>query len=355
MSKRRRSVPEEYEQFVFGAHRDEGFAWADIRPILNADRVQDKVFHRASTVSIDDPDSFYRRKKTAIARITSVGDTTKDTLLAYVEAFPDFDTLHPFYAELCATLVEVTLVRRDLRRLQWCAEQVSSVCQKNIRQLQKAARADFVEMKRREVYGRVGSIIKEVAPQLRRLEVARRALRKIPTLDLSLPILVVAGVPNVGKSAFVARICSAKPKIAPYPFTTQGIIVGHASFGRRRVHVVDTPGILDRPQEERNEIEARALAAVRHLGDVILFLFDPTPEAGATLDQQEHLLEEVRSLFTKRLVVEAENKVDVKRLKTSRLKVSALTGEGVDALVEHLSKLLPTRHEGRPAWAEEEE
>lgn len=355
MSKRRRKVPEEYEKFVFGAPRDEGFAWADIRPVLNASRVQDKVFHRASTVTIDDPDSFYRRKKTAIARITSVGDTTKDTLLAYVQAFPDFDSLHPFYKELCETLVDVGRVRSDLRRLQWCAEQVSSVCQKNIRQLQKAARADFVEMKRREVYGRVGSIIQEIATPLRRLEVARRDLRKIPSLDLSLPILVVAGSPNVGKSAFVARICSAKPKIASYPFTTQGIIVGHAMFDKRRVHVVDTPGIIDRPQAERNEIEQRALAAVRHLGDVVLFLFDPTGTSGATLQQQENLLKEVRTLFAKRLIVEVENKSDVKRLKTARIKMSALTGEGVDELVAHISKLLPKRHGGKPSWAAEEE
>lgn len=354
MAKRRRPVPEEFEEFVFGGARDEGFAWADIKPVLSAQKIQDKVFHRASKVQIEDPDSFYRRKKTAIARITSVGDITKDTLLSTVESFPDFDAMHPFYGELTATLVDVRRVRGDLRRLQRCAELVTSVCKKNIRQMQKAGKVDFLEMKRKEVYGRVGSILKETGPALSRLENARHALVQVPSLDLSIPTVVVAGMPNVGKSAFVARIASAKPRIAPYPFTTQGIIVGHAELGGRRVQVVDTPGILDRPAEERNEIEQRALAAVRHLGDVVVFIFDPTPGAHAPMEEQEHLLEEVRRLFAKRLILEVENKVDMVRTKTPRLKISAATGEGVDALMLHIAKILP-KNRGRPAWASEAE
>src|SRR5258706_7495574 len=145
MANRRTKVAPEYEEFVFGKTRDEGFSWGDIRPILSADKVQDKVFHRASLITIDDPNGFYRRKKTALARVDSVGDTAKDTLLAYVEAFPDFGELHPFYKELCETLIDVSRTRQDLKRLQRCAELISSVCQKNAKQLTKASRKDFVE------------------------------------------------------------------------------------------------------------------------------------------------------------------------------------------------------------------
>ncbi len=354
MSSRRKRVLPEYETFVFGQPRAKQFAWSDIRPVLSAERVQDKVFHRASFITIDDPDSFYRRKKTAIARITSVGDTSKDTLLAYVQAFPDFDRMHPFYRELCGTLVDVGRMRADLKRLQRCAELISGVCQKNLRQMQRAGRVDFLELKRKEVYGRVGSIIQEIAPALSRLEGARRKLREIPTLEVDRPILVVAGLPNVGKSALVARICSAKPKIAPYPFTTQGIIVGHGEIGGRTVQVVDTPGILYRPADERNAIEARALAAVRHLGDLVVFLFDPTEGAVGSMEQQENLLTEVRGLFKERMILEVENKVDVVRVKSPRMKISALTGEGVEELVLHLTTVLPARS-GIPKWAAEEE
>ena len=354
MSKRRGKVAPEYEEFVFGRTRDEGFSWADIRPILRAEKLQDKVFHRASLITIEDRESFYRRKKTAMARVESVGDTSKDTLLAFVAAFPDFSKLHRFHYELCATLIDLARVRQDLKRVQRAAELISTVCRKNLKQMQKGSRADFVEAKRREVYGRVGSIMKELDPSLRRLESARVALKQVPALDVALPTVVVAGFPNVGKSALVSRICSAKPKIAPYPFTTQGIILGHAQIGGREVQVVDTPGLLDRPADERNAIEQRALAAIGNVGDVVVFLFDPTEGAVADMQKQAHLLAEVRALFKMRLIVEVENKADEKRLKSSRMKMSALTGEGVDELVALIASILPARG-AVPAWAAEEE
>ena len=50
------------------------------------------------------------------------------------------------------------------------------------------------------------------------------------------------------------------PEVASYPFTTKGIIVGHRIMGREKIQFVDTPGILDRPAEERNaDREAGAL------------------------------------------------------------------------------------------------
>lgn len=344
----------EYEEFVFGGKRKAHFAWADIRPVLSAKRLQDKVFHRAAQITIPDPDRFYQRKKTALARVDSVADTASDTLMAYVEAFPDFPGLHPFYAELVATMVDVDVARKDLARLQGTAAKVQEVCRKGGRQMQRTGKMDFLEAKRREVYGRVGSIIEDVAGPLRRLEKARRALAKLPTLEPEAPTLIIAGVPNVGKSALATRICSAKPQVAPYPFTTQGIILGHGRMGGRTVQVVDTPGILDRPAENRNAIEQRALAAVRHLGDIVLFLFDPTPGASQPEEAQERLLGEVRALFGKKLVVEAENKVDLVRGEGPRIKISAETGEGVAPLMKHLESLMPDRS-GRPAWVGEEE
>lgn len=353
MAQRARVDPE-YEEFVFGSKRKGSFAWADIRPVLSAKRLQDKAFHRAAQITIPDRDKFYQRKKTAMARIDSVADTSVQTLMAYVEAFPDFPGLHPFYGELVSTIIDVDRTRTDLARLQGTSARIQEVCRKGVRQIQRTGKLDFLEVKRREVYGRVGSMIQEIRGPLKRLEEARRLLAKIPTLDPAAPTLIIAGVPNVGKSALATRICTAKPQVAPYPFTTQGIILGHTQLARRTVQVVDTPGILDRPADQRNEIEQRALAAVRHLGDVVLFLFDPTEGASQPMEAQEHLLEEVRTIFGKKLVVEAENKADVMKMETPRLKLSAKTGDGVEPLVKHLTSLMPDRS-GRPAWAREEE
>jgi len=73
---------------------------------------------------------------------------------------------------------------------------------------------------------------------------------------------------------------------------------------------VDTPGLLDRPLGQRNEIELQAISALRHLGDVLLFIIDPSGTCGYEPDEQMRLLDEVREHIDMPLLV-AANKVDL--------------------------------------------
>ncbi|RLG70920.1 MAG: hypothetical protein DRO04_00875, partial [Candidatus Iainarchaeum archaeon] len=40
----------------------------------------------------------------------------------------------------------------------------------------------------------------------------------------------------------------------------------------------DTPGLLDKPEEKRNLVEKKAVSALRHLANLIIFVFDPTAD-----------------------------------------------------------------------------
>ena len=61
--------------------------------------------------------------------------------------------------------------------------------------------------------------------------------------------------PNVGKSSFVNKITRANVEVQPYAFTTKSLYVGHTDYQYLRWQVIDTPGILDQPLEDRNTIE----------------------------------------------------------------------------------------------------
>ena len=53
----------------------------------------------------------------------------------------------------------------------------------------------------------------------------------------------------------VAEVTRADVDVQPYAFTTKSLFVGHMDYRYLRWQVIDTPGILDRPLEERNTIE----------------------------------------------------------------------------------------------------
>ncbi len=51
------------------------------------------------------------------------------------------------------------------------------------------------------------------------------------------------------------QVTRADVEVQPYAFTTKSLFVGHMDYRYLRWQVIDTPGILDRPLEERNTIE----------------------------------------------------------------------------------------------------
>ncbi len=136
----------------------------------------------------------------------------------------------------------------------------------------------------------------------------------------------------MGKSLLVRRISSAKPKIASYPFTTKGISVGHFDSGGFTYQVIDTPGLLDREMEKRNEMELKAVLALRYLANVIVFVIDPSEYCGYGLDSQLRILSDIKSSFSDIPIIEVENKMDIVKLDSERIKICALGGEGLEKL-----------------------
>jgi len=315
-------------------------AMFDIPTVLTADEVLDKAFRKASKVDYEGPTRLETVRETNISKLKSASDVIVSTLGRYVKSFPSIDRQSPFYSELIDMTIGRDKLKKSLGAMDWCRGSVARVSKAAQREIAGARHISEIDEIRRGAYGRISSFVKQVNKELKFLANARHTMRKFPTVNPENPTIVVAGAPNVGKSALVARISTAKPRVAVYPFTTQEISVGTFEKKYLRYQVIDTPGLLDRDLSDRNPIELRAVLALRHLADVIVFIFDPTETCGYLMEQQEHLLETIKKEFAKVPVIEVENKSDLSKSGNKRIKISAETGAGVQKLIDSLAEQL---------------
>ncbi len=208
-------------------------------------------------------------------------------------------------------------------------------------------------IKYRACLGRLLSVLKRHKKSLVLIKEVIRELSRMPNIEEDDLKIIIAGMPQVGKSTLVSKLSTAKPEIAPYPFTTKNIIVGHRVISSaKRIAFIDTPGLLDRPLEERNEIELKAILALKHFADKIVFLIDASPNAYYSIEEQIRVLNDVRRSINAPTIV-CINKIDITprdRIDQVReiisksvqidpkyiLEISAYQGKGLDTLLDKI-------------------
>jgi len=305
-----------------------------IPPVMGADALLDKAFGRAKKIRNRD------KKKKTIDKIAMVKNILNESLKKYVKAFPSLDNLHPFYYEMINLLIDIDKLKISLARIDKARKRINSIANSGIREAKK--NENYKEIIKK-VYGRISSIIYEIDSSLKFLEKARNKIKELPSIDTKTKTVIIAGYPNVGKSSLLKLISSAKPEIAPYPFTTKGLIVGHIIYNegyeRKKIQVVEAPGLLERPIEKRNEIERQGIIALKHLPDLVVFIIDASMHCGYSIEEQLKLLEEIKKEFGVDIIV-VENKVDISNGKTDYMKISCKDRIGIEELKKKIMEKL---------------
>ena len=205
----------------------------------------------------------------------------------------------------------------------------------------------------------------------RRVEDGRPGEQKRLQLQLKLLADVgLVGFPNVGKSTLIARISAARPKIADYPFTTLTPNLGVVRLsGERSFVVADVPGLI----EGAHRGLGLGHQFLRHLErtDVLVHVIDVSSASQREPVEDFETVRRELGSYAPELAAKpqlaAANKIDaldepgrVERL-AERLRIepiplysiSALTGEGVGALLEAIWRTLADqRRQVRPEAAD---
>jgi GTPase len=191
----------------------------------------------------------------------------------------------------------------------------------------------------------------------REREVGQAGEERWLRLDLRLIADVgLLGLPNAGKSTLLARLSSARPKVADYPFTTLTPVLGVVEADGRTFVAADIPGII----EGAHRGAGLGLQFLRHVERtrVLLHVVDASGTSGRQpADDLALVREEVRRYApdladrpqlvaaTKRDLAGAEDPLAALRRAAGELglevvPVSAATGEGLAALKHQLLLLI---------------
>ncbi|TXT57192.1 MAG: Gtp1/obg family GTP-binding protein [Promethearchaeota archaeon] len=328
--------------------------------VPNSQKLLDIAFKRAmkssAEVSKNAPILIKAKKKESRRIKVAVGELT-DRLINIIKMVPIIDELPEFYKELASLLVDIDKLKLNLGKLNGIIPVLRTIEREHLRRLGRISEPREGDRIRRSAFGRISSVMKKQNSTLEYLNSIRGKLRRIPSIDYSMPCIVCAGAPNVGKSSIVKEISTNKKiEIQEYPFTTKNLILGHLKIKRRfdtlSIQIMDSPGILDRPLQDRNNIELQAILALRVISDIIIFVFDPTPACGYSVESQVSLFKEVKNEFIKDKNIEIINVFNKKDLASEQeiehLKnklgfsdedfylTNALTGENLEKIIDHL-------------------
>jgi nucleolar GTP-binding protein len=224
--------------------------------------------------------------------------------------------MHPFYRALINVLYSRDHFKLALGHLNTCVNRIEKIAKEYTQMLKHAESLYRCKTLKRAALGRMCTLVKKLNSSLMYLEQVRQHLSRLPTIDPRSRTVVVTGYPNVGKSSFLRKVSNADPDVQPYAFTTKVIYVGHTQYKGLPYQILDTPGLLDHPLDERNTIEMQAITALAHLQSIVLFFFDISEECGYSIEKQVALYNSVKPLFTNKPLMFVMTKTDLQPWET---------------------------------------
>jgi len=237
-----------------------------------------------------------------------------EKLSTIIDEFPRLDDIHPFYGDLLHVLYNKDHYKLALGQINTARNIIAKIAKDYLRLLKYGDSLYRCKRLKVAALGRMCTVVKRISPSLAYLEQIRQHMARLPSIDPNTRTVLICGYPNVGKSSFMNKVTRADVDVQPYAFTTKSLFVGHTDYKYLRYQVIDTPGILDRPFEDRNIIEMCSITALAHLRAAVLFFLDISGSCGYSIAQQAALFHSIKSLFMNKPLVIVCNKTDLQPL-----------------------------------------
>ncbi|OGE82742.1 MAG: ribosome biogenesis GTPase Der [Candidatus Doudnabacteria bacterium RIFCSPLOWO2_01_FULL_44_21] len=170
---------------------------------------------------------------------------------------------------------------------------------------------------------------------------------------MSIPIVAIIGLPNSGKSTFFNKVLERRSALTyPVAGTTRDRAYGLANWNGFSFYLVDTAGIIAKPDSELEKSVQKQTAVAKEEADLIIYVAD-----GSTLLSAQDLAVTANLTHARKPIILAVNKIDTRNTKTetiaaSYLKlglgktypISSVNGTGIGDLLDAVVDKLKTYH-----------
>ena len=226
-------------------------------------------------------------------KVDVIADVLLSRLQQILDDFPKENELSPFYQELVHITLDYAHYKKSLGAAHWARGKIKDVQGIISSKVRKSHTPVEIKKWSAQFYGRVASLLTQIAPELLYLDHSREIMRTYPDIK-EMFTLCLYGFPNVGKTTLLNQLAGTKAKVAAYAFTTTGINAGYTTIKEQKVQVLDVPGTLARP-EKMNLIELQAELVREKLASVLIFVVDASETGGYSLKQQLTLWERIHT------------------------------------------------------------
>lgn len=254
--------------------------------------------------------NFYLRK------VKHSSEEFKTRLEQICSQFPVLEDIHPFYADLISVLYDKDHFKIALGQVNATKSKIDKTRNEHVKLLKFGDSLYKCKQLKKAALGKMATQVKKLSEPLKYLEEVRQHLSRLPSIDTSARTIIICGYPNVGKSSFMNKVSRAHVDVQPYAFTTKSLYVGHFDYENLQWQIIDTPGILDHPLQDRNRVEMLTITALAHLKSAVMFFMDLSENCGYSLADQIALYESITPLLNSEVLV-VFSKMDILRVSAS--------------------------------------
>ncbi|MCM2325521.1 MAG: hypothetical protein NDI94_03600, partial [Candidatus Woesearchaeota archaeon] len=127
-------------------------------------------------------DNLSKSRQIEIERVNIAGNSLKDNLGKIIKHFPVIDDMDDFYKELIKSTLDYVALKKSLGAMKWASSKIDFMVRTYKQKIQRCVELRMINSIRREFYGRVCSVIKQVKDNLTYIEECRRIMRGYPSI-----------------------------------------------------------------------------------------------------------------------------------------------------------------------------